>query len=402
MDENILRFRVGIFVVIAMLILAILVFLNGGVWTSQYTILTKAKSAPGVKRGTPIRKHGILIGRVEDTEFTGEEEYPVKLILGIYSGAKIYSNEFASIGTESLLGDAGIEIVKKSNEKGEPLPRGELLPREMASGEIDDAELLMVVVKQNPLDIVEDLKPQLKETLAAIEYSSLVVADAGIGMREVSATVKNAFAEDGKLSALIDDFSETSAVAKDSLENFRQFSENVYSLVDDDNLKYKINGGIAYFSDVLDSMKFLVEDTRGIVKEFKEVPEGVTANLENIELFTSMLKDRGPEILNNTDKFIADIKKFTDSIPNNGEGGTIGKLLNDQEMYDEAISTVKKLREVSTKIEPMINDLRMFADAIARDPGVIGIRGALDRRPSKTGAKENTAGRDGGFFRAKR
>ena len=65
MDENILKFRVGIFVVIAMLILGILVFLNSEGWTRQYTVFIKPVSAPGVTVGTPVRKNGILIGRVK-------------------------------------------------------------------------------------------------------------------------------------------------------------------------------------------------------------------------------------------------------------------------------------------------------------------------------------------------
>ena len=63
MDENILKFRVGIFVVIALCILGILIFLNSEGWVAQYTIFIKPTSAPGVTTGTPIRKNGILIGR---------------------------------------------------------------------------------------------------------------------------------------------------------------------------------------------------------------------------------------------------------------------------------------------------------------------------------------------------
>ena len=47
MDENILKFRVGIFVVIAMLILGILIFLNSEGWTRQYTIFIKAGFCAG-------------------------------------------------------------------------------------------------------------------------------------------------------------------------------------------------------------------------------------------------------------------------------------------------------------------------------------------------------------------
>ena len=78
--------------------------------------------------------------------------------------------------------------------------------------------------------------------------------------------------------------------------------------------------------------------------------------------------------------------------------GTIGKLLNDTEIYDNVLETVENVRDLSVKLEPLVNDLRSFADVLARDPGMIGVRGALDRRPGKTGYK-GTAGRDGGLLR---
>ena len=49
---------------------------------------------------------------------------------------------------------------------------------------------------------------------------------------------------------------------------------------------------------------------------------------------------------------------------------------------------------VSARLEPLMDDIRLFGDALARDPGQLGIRGALDRRPGKTGYKGN-AGRGG-------
>jgi len=85
--------------------------------------------------------------------------------------------------------------------------------------------------------------------------------------------------------------------------------------------------------------------------------------------------------------------------------GTVGKLFSSAELYDEVLVSVKNVREFSEtikqldyKLKPIINDVRHFTDAIARDPGVLGVRGALDRRPSKTGYK-STPGGNRGLFR---
>ena len=129
------------------------------------------------------------------------------------------------------------------------------------------------------------------------------------------------------------------------------------------------------------------------------------------------MKDNGPEILSQVktslkkaDRFIENIEGFTKSFENlqNAEG-TIGKLLNDTEIYDAALRTVEDAKamvselrrsttKITTKVEPLMNDLRMAVDAVARDPGVLGVRGALDRRPTKTGYKGTPTERGGGLF----
>jgi len=97
MNEKHLRFRVGTFVLIAILILMILIMLNSEFefLGSQYNVVLKPSSAPGVTVNTPIRKNGILIGRVRDV---ATEDDHVVLVLGINEDEAIYSNEIASIG----------------------------------------------------------------------------------------------------------------------------------------------------------------------------------------------------------------------------------------------------------------------------------------------------------------
>ena len=86
MNEKRLQFFVGSFVLLGMLILAILIVLFSEGWSTQYTLYIKPSSAPGVMVGTPIRKNGILIGRVK--KVTNEDDY-VLLQLGINEDEKI-------------------------------------------------------------------------------------------------------------------------------------------------------------------------------------------------------------------------------------------------------------------------------------------------------------------------
>jgi phospholipid/cholesterol/gamma-HCH transport system substrate-binding protein len=393
MDEDIQKLRVGIFVVIAMLILGILIFLNSEGWMQQYTLYIKPVSAPGVTVGTPIRKYGILIGRVESVS---SEDDCVLLGLAINEDEVVYENEIASIGTESFLGDAVVEILPLTKQlRGEAAVPGSMISK--------------VAVKRNPMEIVDvalNMEQEIAETLRAVRLAGQAVDNAGDGVRDLMTTVTDAMNdEDSEFKKLVTEFRQTSQKAQVAIENFNQIFENVNEMVGDPEVKVEFRRSIATLPKILEEIQNTVVDTRKTINSFQEVSGKASSSLDNIEVFTGSLKDNGPEILvqvkeslRNVDGLVVQVKDFTQSLKKlQSSEGTIGKLLNDSEVYDDIKSTVENARMLSIQLEPLVNDLRNFADSLARDPGIIGVRGALDRRPGKTGYK-GTAGREGGLF----
>jgi phospholipid/cholesterol/gamma-HCH transport system substrate-binding protein len=380
MDEKRLRFHVGAFVVIAILILMILIVLNGEFTGSQYDIVVKPATAPGVTEGTPVRKNGILIGRVRNVEI---EDDHVVLILGISEGKAIYSNEIASIGAESFLGDAGIEIM--------PLPRDQRGQR-MAGGQA----MTRVSVKRNPMEIVDvalDMEAQIIETLKTVQVAGNAVNDAGAGIEQLASTVNMALNDEGSdLKILLGDLRTVSGKASSSLDNFNRIFENMNDIVGDAQLKTRINDAFKALPAVFREIRVTVADTRETIKSFSGVSSRVNDNLDNLSAFTKSLKNEGPEILEqvnasvrNIDQLLAQVKSFTGSLGKlekafTNPEGTVGKLFNESDISAQ-------VKALSVRLEPMVRDLRTFADEVARDPGVIGVRGALDRRPTKTGYK---------------
>ena len=67
MDERVVQFRVGVVVLATVIIMGILILLFGEARTlvqGHYTVNVKLPRAPGIAVDTPVRKSGILIGRV--------------------------------------------------------------------------------------------------------------------------------------------------------------------------------------------------------------------------------------------------------------------------------------------------------------------------------------------------
>ena len=76
MDDNKLRFGVGVLVIAAIGIGIILTFLFGAfpsVLTSEYTLLVAFPSADGIATNTPVLFRGVEVGRVVDVDLRDAE-----------------------------------------------------------------------------------------------------------------------------------------------------------------------------------------------------------------------------------------------------------------------------------------------------------------------------------------
>ena len=111
MDERVAEFRVGVLVLasIAIAIILIVLFHDSSspiaqMFGGRREVTIALESARGVSAGTPIRKRGILIGRVTRVEFDDDNER-VLLTADIDSDVELYQDEMCQLRV-SLLGDA--------------------------------------------------------------------------------------------------------------------------------------------------------------------------------------------------------------------------------------------------------------------------------------------------------
>ena len=115
-------------------------------------------------------------------------------------------------------------------------------------------------------------------------------------------------------------------------------------------------------------------------------------NLRNIESLTEPLGEKGAELvqlltssLENLDLILADARRFAASL-NNGQG-SLGRIVNERELYDNlnttvynANQTIVRINELAKQLRPILTDVRVVTDKVAREPGRI-ISGALKPGP---------------------
>jgi methyl-accepting chemotaxis protein len=83
--------------------------------------------------------------------------------------------------------------------------------------------------------------------------------------------------------------------------------------------------------------------------------------------------------INRLDDVLLQAATFTQAL--NESQGTLGKLVRDPQVYNDLAQAANNVNRLTQNLRPIIDDVRVFTDKIARHPEQLGVRGALDRRP---------------------
>ena len=117
-------------------------------------------------------------------------------------------------------------------------------------------------------------------------------------------------------------------------------------------------------------------------------------NLDNLKKFTEPLGERGASLVANVDASVASLDELLRQLVTFGEAlnnseGSLGQFVHNRELFDSLNDAATRIEEATRKIAPIMQNVRTLTDKLARDPRQLGIKGALDRKPS--GAGLNTA-----------
>ena len=365
MDERVMQFRVGVMFLATLLIGAILLVMFGklpNLTGRKYTVQILFKYAPGVTNNTPVRKSGILIGRVENVELT-EKEAKVLVTARLDSDKAVYKNEDCVI-TRDLLGDTALSFVPNRKKPG-------------AGERITGDTILEGQVVEDPTGLKEALAGPIGTVTNTGEALAAASEQLGKAAKRVEDILDKQTEKDAK-SVLAD-----SAVALKAIremlgdeENRKKLTQAMNRLpdtLDNMNNTFKAtNEALQRFTDrtgpdqktPIDRMVGTIEMTERTLRKFSESSEPgklppadqIAAAMENIGEITSLMRT----IMSRIEQ---------------GDG-SLGALLNDRQLYDRLNHAARNVEDVSRQLRPIVDDARVFMDKAARHPGVI-IRDAV-------------------------
>lgn len=276
MNEQVVRFRIGVFVLSSAILLAALVMLFGR-WPTlfkrpdHYTILFQ--NAPGVEEGTPVRRSGVRIGQVQSLELddaTGR----VRAIIAIDRPHPLYVTDEAVLVHGILSGDTSIDFApaRKLPQDGEPsrLPPG----AELVGGVQADVPTLlnqtsvMVPTAQEALNEIRTTLRRYEKVAPMVEDALKQYTELGKSLNAATPDFREALKQATELSKTLN------AAGPDFREGLKQYTE----------FGKLLNASGPDFRDTLKNVKEAVPEVRALVKTARELEPELRKTNEEVQL----------------------------------------------------------------------------------------------------------------------
>jgi len=313
--------RVGLFVLVGLLILAVAIFYVTGanVIGPKYRLKTYLPEVSGLANGAPVRLDGVEIGNVEKIRLVprtpGKPPDRMRNIEVTMRLDRNYQNDIltdstASLVTEGLLGNRYVTVQR--GYTGTPLKEGQVIP--------GAEEKAIKEVVERSADVLANLK-------ALSEEIQDIIADVHAGK--------------GNLGKLLTDEQAynhlNSILAKGDLivGNVQSGQGTAGKLLMTDELYTKVDKGV-------DSVNTILDDVRA--------QKGTIGKL----LYDPSLYDKAKAALENGNNIMEDIRAGK---------GTIGKLATDETLYNKLRDTSSNLSEATSKLNKNDNTAgKLFSD----------------------------------------
>lgn len=290
--------KIGLFLSIALLIVIVFIFIVGDLSTMLkkpgYEVLIYFDSAAGLEKRTVVRMAGVKMGFVEEIRLKGNQ---AEVVLSVNPDVKLPVDSKATLAALGLLGEKYIEILPGS-EQNYCQPGGSI-----------------EVVPPVSLD---QLGSELYAISTEIRETGKILREM-IGGDEAKGNIKEIFES---LARFASDLKEFSGSNKQDLSlSVRRVSEAVQNFDD------KINEVSHSLDELLILLKEMVEENR----------ENVKTNFENIK-----------ELIEKADSSLQQLDATLGKI-SSGEG-SLGKLIQQPELYEEAEETMGELRRAMESV----------------------------------------------------
>jgi phospholipid/cholesterol/gamma-HCH transport system substrate-binding protein len=229
---------------------------------------------------------------------------------------------------------------------------------------IRPGEVIQGAAARDTLQMIRNLEPRLDEMMKSVTTTS---DELGRVAQKLSRVLDD---NEGQLNRLI-------TRTESTLETVQKAMNSADKLLTDDELNTNLRRSLSELPQTL-------QDARETIGSFQQTLELADRNLRNMEGFTEPLGRRGDEIFGKLDRAAGKTEQLLDRLVTfsdalNNREGSLGRLTNDPQLYDNLNRAAKNVEDLTRQLRPIVNDVRVITDKVARDPGRLGVRGIFQQ-----------------------
>lgn len=369
MTDQALRFRIGLFVVLSLVVLTVLVALFGGLprfGVASYRYIVELNDGAGITAGTPVRRSGVRIGEVTNVDLDNDTG-KVLLTVEVPRDREVRQNEQAVV-RRGVLGDPTIDFLTLPPPPGQEPNRAPVEPGARLQGvqQVDLgnslAELNKAAVNFNKMS--EPIEKTVREIGVAADTWRGVGERMNVLLRtnedKLVETLDNFNTTVKRIGAVVGEENQRNLAA--TLKNVKTASENLDSLTK--------------------STDELLREGRGTLKQVNGSLKSVDQVLGDLSKATKPLAERGESLVKNLDEsairlnaVLTDIQELVRTFARGD--GSLQRLVNDPAIYNNLNAVTCALAKMMPQVERILKDVEVFADKIARHPEALGVGGAV-------------------------
>ena len=240
----------------------------------------------------------------------------------------------------------------------------------------------------DPIEALTSLQVQVGPAVESI-------GEAADGVARLTNKLNRALGEDfavegveslvDRATAAMDQFSLTMGQMQGTIDSIDE-------IVGDPQVRQSLRAAASDLPALLADTRSTVQTATETLDSLSSVVERAGTNLRNLEGLTEPLGERGPQIarsllaaVDNLNVALLDVQEFASAL--NDSEGTVSRLVKDRTIADNLETTIAnantvivRVNDLLKELRPILYDVRVFSDKIAREPGRL-IGGAVNRGP---------------------
>jgi phospholipid/cholesterol/gamma-HCH transport system substrate-binding protein len=362
MNNKNLRFRVGLFVLASLVLLALLITLFSGfptLFKQYYRYTVVLAEAPGVSAGTPVRRSGVRIGEVDNVKLD-EDTGQVRVSIIVEKQHTIRRSDQATLVHSLLGGDTSIDFMPQ-RPNGQP-------------------------ADQTPLEAGEEINGVVRTDINSLLNQSTDLLPA---MRRTNDEFQVAAKNWGRLGERADVLLQANQdkLVK-ALDNLNDAVIRLSNLFNDENQRNlsttlkNVRAGTENMDQIAKNTDELVKESRQTIRRVNESVARADEVLANLQQATKPMAERSGNVMKNldesTDKLnrgLNDLRELMRTMQQ--ADGTLHRLATDPALYNNLNEAASMMARIMPRMDRVLRDMEVFADKIARHPESLGLGGVV-------------------------